>query len=392
MKAALKFINWLAALALLACYLAPHISPATFWPIALIGLAYPIILLVNGLFFLFWVIRRKKYLWISLLAILMGWSSFPKLIQPGIFSPPSRTQYADHQLKLLSFNVRLFDLYNWKYDQNKIIRNKIFTLMREQHPDIMTLQEFFMDDTGNFTTLDSITQIQPAQNYHVEYSSSLRGVHHWGIATFSKYSIINRGRVPIQSRGNNICIYSDIKVGQDTLRVYNMHLASIHFQYEEYELLQRLEDLNPMSNSSHSRDSSGPVVTKNRVKKLSDKDVKVSNVIVNLIRRIKSAFILRAKQADAIAAHMNTSPYPLIVCGDFNDTPNSYAYQKIANGLTDAFVHSGKGLGNTFVGPFPYFRIDFILHGSDMISSSFTTLNSVNLSDHYPLTVQLQKK
>jgi endonuclease/exonuclease/phosphatase family metal-dependent hydrolase len=392
MKAVLKAFNWLVALLLLISYLSPYINPVVFWPVAFLGLSYPFILAGNIMFVLFWLIKRKKYLWISFFAILVGWSHVGNLAQLYLpFDNNEEEEYvsSNTSFKVLSYNVRLFDLYNWKYDQNRITRNKIFDVIAKEKADIMFLQEFFMDDTGYFITLDSIVQFQPAKNSHIEYTESLRGVHHWGIATFSKYPIVKRGQVPIESKGNNICIFSDIKIGDDTIRVYNMHLASIHFQYEEFELLQNMGKMNPVSQSSHSRDSTGPVKTKNRIKKLGDKDVKIIDVLLNMSKRLKSAFLLRSRQAEVISSHLSKSPFPVIVCGDFNDTPMSYAYRTISKGLTDAFVNSGKGFGNTLVGPLPYFRIDFVLHDKKLKSDHFRTIKTNPLSDHHPLTVQI---
>ena len=113
------------------------------------------------------------------------------------------------------------------------------------------------------------------------------------------------------------------------------------------------------------------------------------DVLQNMAIRLKSAFLLRSNQAKVISAHLSKSPYPVIVCGDFNDTPISYAYRTISKGLTDAFVNSGKGFGNTLVGPIPYFRIDFVLHDKKLKSGHFRTIKTNPLSDHHPLTVQI---
>ncbi|MBK6641784.1 MAG: hypothetical protein IPG39_11360 [Bacteroidetes bacterium] len=80
----------------------------------------------------------------------------------------------------------------------------------------------------------------------------------------------------------------------------------------------------------------------------------------NILKRLKKAFIKRAAQADMISKHIGTSPYPVIVCGDFNDTSLSYTYKTISAGLLDAFRESGSGMGSTYTGPIPGLRIDYI--------------------------------
>ena len=119
--------------------------------------------------------------------------------------------------------------------------------------------------------------------------------------------------------------------------------------------------------------------------------IKVRIPITEIIKRLRSSFENRGNEVEQIKQHIRQSPYPVIICGDFNDTPISYAYRTISKGLTDAFVNSGKGFGNTFVGPLPYFRIDFVLHDPIFKSFGFNTNSSITLSDHYPITLDFVK-
>lgn len=392
MKWLFVVINWFVALLLLSSYLAPYVHPAVFWPVSFLGLLFPLLLICNAIFLVIWLLKRKKIFWLSFLVILIGWTninSYYKIGSESLLEKNGNSRI--DQTKILSYNVRLFDLYNWKNHQNLVTRDRIFHFIKNVNADLLMLQEFFVDDSKKFNTLDSIVQFQPAKNYHVEFTTSLNKIYHWGIATFSKYPIVNKGRVDFVGQGNNICIFSDVLIGSDTIRIYNMHLASIHFQYEEYELLQQIAKISPFSNTTHSRDSSGPIRSKTRVKKLADDDVNLKSVIKKMFNRIKTAFIFRANQANLIAVHINNCRYPVIVCGDFNDTPLSYAYHKISRGLLDAFKVSGTGFGNTFVGPLPYFRIDFIFHDPSIKSFGFYTNRSIELSDHYPITLGLLK-
>jgi endonuclease/exonuclease/phosphatase family metal-dependent hydrolase len=91
---------------------------------------------------------------------------------------------------------------------------------------------------------------------------------------------------------------------------------------------------------------------------------------------------------DILSAHIRQSPYPTIVCGDFNDTPVSYTYHKMRGKLVDAFIESGSGIGNTYLGNFPSFRIDYIFHSKSFRSCCFRT-DRINMSDHYPVMCTL---
>ena len=121
---------------------------------------------------------------------------------------------------------------------------------------------------------------------------------------------------------------------------------------------------------------------------IDNKEVKDSK---NLIRRLKNAFKKRANQADIISAHIAHCHYPVIVCGDFNDTPDSYAYKTISKGLKDAYCESGKGIGSTYNGKIPFLRIDFILHSPKFNAYNFK-VNKDDLSDHFPVTCLLELK
>ena len=171
------------------------------------------------------------------------------------------------------------------------------------------------------------------------------------MATYSKFPVFNKGTVSISGeRTNNVCIYSDIVIGEDSIRVYNAHLASNWFQKEDYEFLDR-----PTVEGAES-----------------------------IIERLKVSFFKRAKQVKAIKAHMNTSPYPIILCGDFNDTPTSFTYKQLSEGLNDSFANAGLGIGQTYNGKFPALRIDYILYSPELEIVNFKT-SEVSLSDHYPI-------
>lgn len=256
----------------------------------------------------------------------------------------------------------LFDLYNWS--KNKQSRNIILNMLTEENPDILCLQEFYTSEQqGDFNNIDTVRDLLSAKNYHAEYTVTLREHDHWGIATFTKYPIIKKGKIQFNTKSNNICIYSDVIIHKDTVRIYNMHLQSISFTRADYKFIDQLQN-----------DS---VDTKDEVEKSK-----------NIIRRLKRAFVKRAQQAEIIATHIETCPYKVVLCGDFNDTPASYVYNTIRGGLDDAFIESGSGFEQTYAGKFPRFRIDYILHSKDFRSKNYHHL-SETLTDHYPIVSYL---
>jgi endonuclease/exonuclease/phosphatase family metal-dependent hydrolase len=352
------WLNLIAAACLCISYLAPFVSPESFWFIAFFGLAYPVLLLINLVFFFYWILVLNVRVLLSMLVIVAGWAHVQSLVQ---FNFSSSSASDSSQIKVMSYNVRLFDLYNWSH--NTQTRNKMFNVIADEGPDIMCLQEFYLDDSGEFPTLDTLILFQKAKNYHAEYTTNLRGKHHWGIATFTKYPIINKGKILFETESNNICIYTDILKGTDTLRIYNLHLQSVHMDNADYKLMDSLE-----ANKKGDLESSR-----------------------NLMRRLKKAFIKRAAQVDLVAESINKCNYSMIVCGDFNDTPNSYVYHMLSSKLEDTFVESGYGLGRTYDRRLTSVRIDYILKTPDIQSFETHTIKE-SYSDHYPLISYLKIK
>ena len=329
----LYILNMLLLFALFLSYASSYISPDTnLWPIALLGLTYPFLLLINLLFTIYWIIRFKKHFWANIFIILLGYGNIQNLI--NIQDNGIETEI---KFSVMSFNVRLFNAYDWiKKDD---VKQEIIEYINKESINILCLQEFYAPEE------------LPKLNYlhsHIGLQSKRES---WRMATYSNFPIFKKGTVSISGeKTNNVCIFSDIAISGDSIRVYNVHLASNWFEKEDYEFLDR-----PSVGGAES-----------------------------IIERLKTSFFKRAKQVKAIKAHMNTSPYPIILCGDFNDTPISFSYKQLSKGLNDSFTNSGTGLGQTYNGKFPTLRIDYILHSPEFKNNSFKTIK-VNLSDHYPI-------
>ena len=340
-------LNYIFAILLLLSYLSVHISPGSIPYLALIGLLFPFLLLINFLFLIIRIYQKKRSFLISLIVILIGFfriGDFYAFKSKNVITTPV------NPVKVLSYNVRLFDLYKWSGMDDA--GEKIIEIIKKENADIICLQEFFSDDDHNFQ--DKIIRFQGTKDYVI---SSKDRSGYSGNAIFSRFPIINSGYVDIGSFTQK-CIFADIIKNKDTIRVYSIHLASIHLSRDDYKFLKNLKN-NDQSDNIES----------------------VKGIGSKLIQ----AYKIRSTEVDAIVPHIKSSPYKTIVCGDFNDTPISYSYRQIKGQLKDVFLESGFGIGNTYAKNLSLFRIDYIMHSSDMVSSSYKRIKE-DYSDHYAIT------
>ena len=335
----LYFLNAISLLLLIFSYLSPYISPTLFWPISFIGLGFPILYIINIVFLIYWIIGFKKPIWANIIILLIGIGNISNYV--GI-SPNSSS--SKENIKVLSYNVRLFNKYNWLEKPN--VKKEIFNFLKTENADILCIQEFY--------TADEI----PNLNYPYRHIGLQSQKSQCRMAIYSHYPQTKKETVSIKGeRMNNTCIYSDMLIKGDTIRVYNIHLASNWFNSSDYSFLQ-----NPQQE-------------------------KLKEGIFSITKRMRTSYKKRAEEVDVIKEHMQLSPYPLIVCGDFNDTPLSYAYHSIKGNLVDAFSQSGKSIGSSFV-KIPALRIDYILHDADFNSTNYQKYNQI-LSDHYAVSCEI---
>jgi endonuclease/exonuclease/phosphatase family metal-dependent hydrolase len=265
----------------------------------------------------------------------------------------------------MSYNVRLFDVYNPKLSEAIKTRNKIFNYIQDVNPDVICFQEFYQKDKPtDFKTMDTIISFMKFKDYHQRSAHKNYSKQNFGIYLFSKYPIYRRGDVIFDSQSEkdfNYCIYADIIKNRDTFRVYNAHLQSIKLQGDYYTKKDPLNDITSKS------------------------------TISLILEKLQIAYPKRAEQAKIIMKHIENSPYPVIVCGDFNDTPLSFTYEQFNSKLTDAFRNCGSGIGSTYVGRIPAGRIDYIFHSDDLNSAQFR-IQEKALSDHRAVSCKVFKK
>ncbi|QIA07149.1 endonuclease/exonuclease/phosphatase family protein [Draconibacterium halophilum] len=344
----LSLVNILLALALAASYLSVYIPPDKYWLPSLFGMAYPFLLGGNIIFIVLWILFKPRYTLLSLGVILLGWGYVTRFMQ--INGKGSE----EANIKVVSYNVKHFVADT--SGTQKENATKIISFLADQNADIICLQEARLRKNSIFNLAQTVKDLQSIKHYQFARSSTT-----YGSVTMTRYPIVNMGEIRFEN-SRNITIYTDVLIDTDTVRIFNIHLQSYHINPDKYSIIE-----SPGLNE--------------------EKDLEE---VKEMGAKFKEAFQLRAEQVREIRKYVDESPHNVIVCGDFNDTPVSFSYRTLASGLTDAFVNSGQGIGRTYIGKLPSFRIDYIMHGDGFESYNFETLD-YRMSDHLPVSCSLLK-
>ncbi|HFB61362.1 MAG TPA: hypothetical protein ENJ69_00080 [Bacteroidetes bacterium] len=347
-------LNWLVAGMMLLAYLAQKEAPSQHTAVAVFGLVYPVLLLANLFFIAFWLLQKNSRWLLSLLILLVGFSHLKTNLNFSFHlrqNNPGPTA-----IKVMSYNVQGFARSN-RAAYNPEIKKGILTFLAKQNPDILCLQEYSGKKRDLFRRKNNKNAY-----FHSYYTQ--KGSKNTGLVIVTRYKIFQKGFLKFKNY-RTFGIFSDIVAGNDTLRVINVHLASISLEQDDLDLLS-----NPPSS---------------RWKKQN-----VTNHFADIYHKLQRAFRLRERQLSRVIRTIQTSPWPVVLCGDFNDTPSSWAYHRIATLLTDAFVEKGTGLGATYAGPLPFLRIDYLFAGKKYKVLSYQKYN-LRFSDHYPVSMQIKK-
>ena len=326
------FLNILFSISLFIACIVPHTTSAS---LAFFSLVVPILVVVNFLFLFYWIFRMRRQFILSLVTLLFGYFSMGNFI--GFSGSPKMVE-KDDSFSILSFNSLGF---RGKQDEWKSTAgDTIVKFVAQENPDILCFQEFdYKKSRPNFF-----------KEYPYKYVDYEFGEDRGRMiqAIYSKYKIINKGFLKFPE-SHNSAVYADIIFKMDTIRLYNLHLESLNIRP-----------------SSIKNEDSG-----------------------KLFSRLRTSFAKQMEQSDIVHNHMENSPYPNIVCGDFNSTQFSRVYLNIKAELKDTFLEKGTGLGSTIqFWKFP-FRIDYILVAPGMEVLSHTNY-TIELSDHEPIMASIK--
>jgi len=347
---------------LLSC-LAPYLNPRLWWIITFLGLAFPFLLFFVLIFLIGWLFVKPNYSLFSLGALLIGIKGITTFFA---FHSPAKFNYERKAgaLRIVTWNVARFIEIKKVNSRGSQTRLKMMDLIRAQNADVLCMQEFQSSARQDY--YDNISYVQKELHYPYYYFcfDEDGDKQYYSSIIFSRFPIIDSGvvRYPRPTLPD-VLLYADIKAGNDTIRVYTTHLQSLQFKKGDYEKI-------------------------NEIAKIEDSLLYNSRTIAS---KIKWGFINRSTQANIISQVLGDSPHPVLFCADLNDVPNSYTYHKVRNGMQDAFLKKGFGIGRTFHALSPTLRIDYIFADNDFRIKQFDRIIK-NYSDHYMLVADVELK
>lgn len=364
------FVTVLAALWLLACIAASFISPVQIKYLALFSLTTPIALLVNLVFFILWLLfsSRKWRAWLPLLALVSAYQLIPAVFGLNFRTAQDFSSGPD-RIKVLSWNVHGMGIFDRPVDRTT--DDRIMELIRDESPDVLCLTEFYtLHNNALKPYATEIMRQGGYKEYRFRYDNTLGTKVYLGTAIFSKYPILNYQVHPLHTRTDG---QDDVQLMQYDLRMEGGRKVRIFFTHLQSFLLSDGE--------------------KTYLEEVRNRDRELEVVeSMPYLRRFGEAYVKRAIQADSASSLIEASPYPVILCGDFNDLPGSYTYQRMRRNLKDAFVEKGAALGRTYNRLSPTIRIDYIFYDPDSLELTGYKAIQTRLSDHYPIVATYRFK
>lgn len=351
-KSLFVLTNVLIVMLFIASAWSDRISPDTALVFSYLGLAFPVLCILNLCFILYWLFLWEwRFLLIGLSAFLLCWGPVKKYFP---YHSQTKDIPKENVLKVLTYNVMGF---GYK-DHSKDSPNKIVQYIADSGADIVCLQEYAVGKSEKFLTPQKLYKALYMYPYRSVIPINSSGYLNFGIAVYSKYPISNSRRIKYESESNGSSVH-ELNVNGKKLTLINNHLESFKLTMEDRS---RYTDF---------------------IKNISTDTF--DGIKGALEQKLGPAFKIRAKQAEAVAVEIAKAKGEyVLVCGDFNDTPISYAHRTIQGPLVDSFAESGRGMGVTYNQNMFLFRIDNILHSSNMKSVN-CTVDKIRYSDHYPL-------
>ena len=316
-------------------FVAGDIDPNENYFFTFVALALPLTLLTAFILLIYYLWKKSPAFLIPLIAILFNYQYITSTIGTGgIFS--HKESNSSIKLKVATYNIHGFN-----YCKDYIPVNDIAGFIEAEKIDVLCMQEYMPHSMYSEDEVKNAFSF--LENSYIREST----LNEIGIAIYTKYKIMAGGKVYFPQSANG-AVWVDIKLPDSSIvRIINVHMQTTGM----------------------------------------NKGFRLG--IVGTLMNINDNAKTRATQSRIIHNLINNTKYPVILAGDFNDTPSSYTYKTIKGKLKDSFKEKGIGLSGTYKHKFSFLRIDFIMH-----SKEFRCINyhspSHEWSDHNPVVAKFE--
>ncbi len=349
-------LNCIIAAAFLIACLVPYLNPSTWWFMGIIGILVPYMALLLVFSIFFWWVIKPTWSVIPIITLLIGWKQLSVLFATHKYETFTEKKDSTY-LRIVDWNIRSLEGLSNKADKKRIDRATIPETIIAQKPDVICLQEFNNSSIQN--NVGPFLEIYPYHYFSRDYERPKQG-YQAGSIIFSKYPIVDSGKIKFPGSSGESIIYADIQTPKKTVRIFTTHLQSFKFKQTDYEDIEI-------------------------IKNTEEKTLPASK---SLLQKMKLAYTKKGEQANIVRDALDHSPYPGVICGDFNDVPNSYTYFHIRKDWQDVFLSTSLGIGRTYLALAPTLRIDYILPDNNFYVQQFDLVDE-DLSDHLMLVTDL---
>lgn len=343
------------AAAMLLTLAVPYVNPARLGPLPVLALVAPILCVGVVIVMFYWIMRwRWRRAGVMMVLAFVGLLYSPRYFNPQLRRVYGEQTYPASALKVMSYNLRCF----YPNDGALYTSDSVAAFVAQFNPDVICFQEYLPHGAQAAHRFDSLLG---------DYRKAVLTDVTPHIAIYSRFRITDSGRVAYmnadslpQGKG----MWADIVVAGDTVRVFNVHLNSTSISSNDADYIVNYRYMSDTARNS----------------KLWD-----------MARRLNINTVDRSYHVDALAEALGSTRHARILCGDFNDTPMSYAYNRLSHGMKDAFRECGHGYSHTFRGFFDLLRIDYAMFDADRFEVvSYEVPDTVCWSDHLPVCVRAE--
>jgi endonuclease/exonuclease/phosphatase family metal-dependent hydrolase len=338
---------WYVSIGLVAflTYYGVTLSPAVYWPAGFAGFIIPVLLMVLGIFFIRAALYKRWSAIFYLILLAIGFNHIQSTFAvAGIFNS------SKGEFDVLSFNVRVFNTYQYLRNDDLISSKQMIRWTVDHPAAIKCIQEYYnLDDSDVYNVAQKMRKAGFIHHHNrIVFRDKNNG--EFGMAIFSKYPFTNTGTIISEDKKFQNAMYADVVLPTDTIRIYNIHFESMSIDEENIFNTERLK-----------------------------------NSYLDTGYKLRKGLATRAVQVDYLIQHILESPYPVVLCGDFNEMPYSYVYQRLSKIMNNAFETAGFGFGFSFNGRLFFLRIDNQFFTRDLKAQRFKTRRDMTHSDHFPL-------